>query len=134
MPKSLESDTLLLNCAWESIKLYNKDQKDFNIKLLENSLSYCGEIGNAIMKQGILSLIWHNYLAKRIRLLTEMIDKIGKFPKEKSLLRKEVGINEEFVLKFLECVMTCLDLVMDANCSMNEVPIFNYDQVRKFLS
>jgi len=49
-------------------------------------------------------------------------------PKDKQL-RQEAGINETGVIKFLECVMTCLDLIMDANCSINEVPIFNYDQV-----
>ncbi len=49
-------------------------------------------------------------------------------PKDKQL-RQEAGINETGVIKFLECVMTCLDLIMDANCSINEVPIFNYDHV-----
>lgn len=44
-------------------------------------------------------------------------------------LRKEVGINEETAVDFLKCIMTLLDLIMDANCNLNEVPIFNYDQV-----
>ena len=48
------------------------------------------------------------------------------------MLRKEAGMDEHSVLKFLECVMTLLDLIMDANCSVNEVPIFNYDQVKYF--
>lgn len=46
-------------------------------------------------------------------------------------MRKEVGINEDTLLQFLECIMTSLDLLMDANCSINEVPIFNYDQFWK---
>ena len=129
LAKSLESDTLLVYSAWESIKAYNKDT-EYKIKNLENSLRYASEIGNAIVKQGILSLIWHNYLSKRLKLLTELIDKVGKLPKDK-LVRKEIGINEESVLKFLECIMASLDLIMDANCSINEVPIFNYDQFWK---
>ena len=44
-------------------------------------------------------------------------------------LRKEIGINEESIIEFLKCIMTLLDLIMDANCNLNEVPIFNYDQV-----
>lgn len=54
--------------------------------------------------------------------------KIGKIPKDKHL-RKEVGLNEDNVLSFIDCVQTVLDLIMDANCSINEVPIFMFDQV-----
>ena len=67
----------MINSAYESINLYEKDS-EYNIKYLENCLRYCGEIGNAILKQGILSLIWHNNLSKRIKLLTEIIDKVYK--------------------------------------------------------
>jgi hypothetical protein len=118
---------LLLNCAWESILLYVRDP-EADIKYLDLSLKYCGEIGNAILKQGILSMIWHSHLSKRVSLLTDLIDKVGKMPKDR-LIRKEVGINETSIVKFLECIMTMLDLIMDANCAINEVPIFNYDLV-----
>lgn len=48
------------------------------------------------------------------------------------LLRKEVDINEDTIIDFLKCIMTLLDLIMDANSNLNEVPIFNYDQVNIF--
>ena len=48
------------------------------------------------------------------------------------LLRKEVDINEDTIIDFLKCIMTLLDLIMDANSNLNEVPIFNYDQVNLF--
>ena len=44
-------------------------------------------------------------------------------------MKKEIGLNEETLKKFLECVITLLDLIMDANCSINEVPIFMHDHV-----
>lgn len=75
LPKSLESDTLLLNSAWESILVYNKDAEK-NVKHLDAALRYSGEIGNAILKQGILSLMWHNNLSKKIISLTDLIDKV----------------------------------------------------------
>ena len=53
---------------------------------------------------------------------------MGKTPKDRQL-KKEVGLSEENIIKFLECVLTVLDLIMDANCSINEVPIFMHDQV-----
>lgn len=49
---------------------------DKNVNYLDSSLRYCGEIGNAILKQGVLSLIWHNYLSKKVALLTDIIDKV----------------------------------------------------------
>lgn len=75
LPKSLESDTLLANSAWESIIIYNRESET-EIKHLEISLRHCGEIGNAILKQGILSMIWHNHLCKKVSLLTDLIDKV----------------------------------------------------------
>ena len=75
MPKSLESDILLANCAWEAILLYNKST-DADLKYLDVALRHCGEIGNAIIKQGVLSLIWHNCLSKKVSALTNAIDKV----------------------------------------------------------
>lgn len=75
MPKALESDTLLANCTWQAIDLYNKDP-DRNVAYLEISLRHCCEIGNAILKQGILSLLWHSHICKRLAALTEFIDRV----------------------------------------------------------
>lgn len=78
LPKSLEPDTLLANSAWEAMVEFNKNL-EAKIEYLELSLRYCGEIGNAIIKQGILSMIWHFNLSKRLQLLTEVIDKVIYF-------------------------------------------------------
>ena len=58
LPKSLENDILLANAGWEAISLLNKNAE--NVKSFENSLTYCAKIENAILKQGVTSLIWHN--------------------------------------------------------------------------
>ena len=75
LPKSLESDTLFINSAFEAINIYNKDP-EADIVNLEICLRFCGEIGNAILKQGILVIIWHNYLSKRVAGLTDLIDRV----------------------------------------------------------
>lgn len=80
LPKSLESDTLLANSAWEAMVLFNKSF-EANIECLELSLRYCGEIGNAIVRQGILSMIWHYNLSKRLQLLADLIEKVTKLKK-----------------------------------------------------
>ena len=40
-------------------------------------------------------------------------------PKDRQL-RKEAGLNDENIIKFIDCVMNSVDLLMDANCSINE--------------
>ncbi|RNA40948.1 rab3 GTPase-activating non-catalytic subunit-like, partial [Brachionus plicatilis] len=129
LPKSLESDTLLVNCAWESILMYEKEV-DKGISYLDLALKFCSEIGNAILRQGILSIIWHKDLSKKIASLTKLIDKTGNLPNDK-IVRSEVGIKEEHTVTFLTQIMNLLDLLMDANCNLNEVPIFNYDRFWK---
>jgi hypothetical protein len=75
LPKSLEPDILLANSAWESIMVFGKSSNG-ELKHLELALRYCGEIGNAIIRQGILSMIWHGYISKKVSALTELIDKV----------------------------------------------------------
>ena len=74
MPKSLESDILLANAAWEAISLFNKDAED--VKSFESSLKFCSKIENAILKQGVTSLIWHNSINRKVAALTNLIEKV----------------------------------------------------------
>ena len=129
LPKSLESDTILVNCARESILVYEREaEKETNY--LDLALKFCSEIGNAIIRQGILSIIWHKHLSKKIASLAQLIEKMGCFPTDKKIC-SEWG-NEALTVSFLVQIMNLLDLIMDANCNINEVPIFNYERVKFF--
>ncbi len=75
LPRSLEPDILLSNSAWEAMIAAN-NKLELDISGLEISLRYIGEIGNAILKQGVLSMIWHQYILKRVSSLTAIIDKV----------------------------------------------------------
>ena len=75
MPKSLEADILLTNCAWECMALYSKSA-EIDVRHLELALKYCGDIGNALIKQGILTMIWQHFVSKRVAMLTDLIDKV----------------------------------------------------------
>lgn len=152
LPRALESDSLLVNTAWEAISLYDKNSD--KTQYFDSSLKYCADIGNAILKQGITSMIWHNFVSKKVAALANLIErvdlyfnalikglkkfnytfkleKVGKAPKDR-LCRKDVGIPEEEMVKFLEMTLSLLDILMDANCNINEVSVFNYDSVRAF--
>jgi hypothetical protein len=80
LAKSFESDTILANSGWQAITMFNSLNKDgqSNLNYLKMSMKYCGEIGNAIIKQGVLTMIWSDYLSKRISNLTNLIEKVSK--------------------------------------------------------
>ena len=117
---------MLVNSAWEAVSLFDKNSE--NNRCFDYALKCCAEIGNAIIKQGITSMIWHNFINKKIAALTNLIEKVGYAPKDR-LCRKEVGIPETEMVRFIEMTLSLLDLIMDANCNINEVPLFNYDSV-----
>ncbi len=73
LSKSLEPDILLVNAAWESIVIFHKE---LQLKFFENSLSFCSRIGNALLRQGVLSMIWHNFICKKVAALTNLIEKV----------------------------------------------------------
>ncbi len=76
LSKSLEPDNLFVNAAWEAISLFNKDPE--NVNSFEISLKFCAKIENAILKQGITSMIWHKFICKKISALTNLIEKVIK--------------------------------------------------------
>ena len=75
LPKAFETDTLLANCVWESVNLFNENF-EVNLAYLEMALVYVSEMGNAILRQGVLSMIWHYYISKRLSILADLIDKV----------------------------------------------------------
>lgn len=76
LPRSLESDSLLVNSAWEAIALYDKNSELSSY--FDYSLKCCADIGNAIVKQGITSMIWHSFISKKVAALANLIERVKK--------------------------------------------------------
>jgi hypothetical protein len=99
-------------------------------ELFDSSLIYYNQIQIGIVKQNLGTLLWHTFLRSRIGTLTQLIEKIGKIPKDR-LCYKELRLNEKDLIDFLEQLSknffnTFIESIYN---QLNEIPIFNIDDV-----
>ncbi|ESO90130.1 hypothetical protein LOTGIDRAFT_218187 [Lottia gigantea] len=123
-PHSLENDILLSNCCWEYAAYWNREPEHVN--KLELSVEYLKLVQNALLRQGVCSMLWHMFILKRFSAAAHLMDKVGKPPKDR-LCRKEVGMGENDILLFISCTADIIQITMEANCEANEVPVFNLE-------
>jgi hypothetical protein len=98
--------------------------------LFNFSLIFYNQIQIGIIKQNLGTLLWHTFLRSRIVTLTQLIEKIGKIPKDR-LCYKELRLSEKDLIIFLEHLSknffnTFIESIYN---QLNELPIFNIDDV-----
>ncbi|KAL4238914.1 Rab3 GTPase-activating protein non-catalytic subunit [Mactra antiquata] len=134
-PHSVENDVLFSNCCWEYSVLWNKQPEE--VEYLKSALDFLRLVQNAMLRQGVCSMMWHMFLSKKFQTLAYLMEKVGKFPKDR-LCRKEIGIGEMRLPLFIEYIYDFINTIMEANCETNEVPVFNieplWSQVRGSVS
>lgn len=99
-------------------------------ELFDYALVFYNEIPIGIIKENLGTLLWHTYLRSRISLLTQLIEKIGKIPKDR-LCYKELRLNEKDLIYFLEKLSKIFfnTFIESIYNQLNEIPIFNNDDV-----
>lgn len=121
---SLDSDVLYANTSWENaVYWYNDPELVQNLKL---SSEYLKLVQNAVLQHGVGAMMWSMFISKRFQSTALLMEKVGKIPKDR-LTRKEIGISEGKMVDFMEAVTEFLDILMEANCEANEVPVFNIE-------
>ncbi|XP_055995292.1 rab3 GTPase-activating protein non-catalytic subunit-like isoform X2 [Ostrea edulis] len=126
LPHSLENDVLLCNCCWENSIIWFKDLD--KVHHLGFAMEYLKLVTNAILRHGVASMLWHRFVMKKFQALAQLMEKVGKVPKDR-LCRKEVGIGESFMPDFAGYMLDLIQVLREANCEMNEVPVFNIEPV-----
>ncbi|XP_055879124.1 rab3 GTPase-activating protein non-catalytic subunit-like isoform X1 [Biomphalaria glabrata] len=121
-PHSLQNDILLANCCWEYAVVWNKDPEI--TQNLDLSLEFLRLVQNAVLRQGVSSLLWHMFIQKRAAAAAHLMEKVGKPPKDR-LCRKEVGVTDSTLVTFISLCADFMEILMDANCEANEVPVCN---------
>ncbi|UJR30170.1 hypothetical protein I4U23_017710 [Adineta vaga] len=141
LPHTFEPTVLLIYSCWISMTMWNKQllsaanstltltNRTIN-DLFYQSLTFYNQIQIGIIKQNLGSLLWHTYLRSRIVTLTQLIEKIGKIPKDR-LCYKELRLSEKDLINFLEKLSkdffnTFIESIYN---QLNEIPIFNIDDV-----
>ncbi|XP_059162199.1 rab3 GTPase-activating protein non-catalytic subunit-like [Physella acuta] len=123
-PHSLHNDILLANCCWEFAVVWNKDPEVS--QNLDLSLEFLRLVQNAVLRQGVSSLLWHMFILKRASAAATLMEKVGKSPKDR-LCRKEVGVSDTGLVAFISLCADFMEILMDANCEASEVPVCNIE-------
>ncbi|CAF4426903.1 unnamed protein product, partial [Rotaria sp. Silwood2] len=141
LPHTFEPTVLLIYSSWICMTIWHKQlisptnptsltTNRTPIDLFNLSLLFYDHIQIGIIKQNLGTLLWHTYIRSRIVTLTQLIEKIGKIPKDR-LCYKELHLNEKDLVIFLEQLSknffnTFIDSIYN---QLNEIPIFNIDDV-----
>ncbi|CAF4813689.1 unnamed protein product [Rotaria sp. Silwood1] len=141
LPHTFEPTVLLIYSSWICMTSWHKQlisptnptsltTNRTPIDLFNLSLLFYNHIQIGIIKQNLGTLLWHTYIRSRIVTLTQLIEKIGKIPKDR-LCYKELHLNEKDLIIFLEQLSknffnTFIDSIYN---QLNEIPIFNIDDV-----
>uniref|UniRef100_T1IPV9 Rab3-GAP regulatory subunit N-terminal domain-containing protein n=1 Tax=Strigamia maritima TaxID=126957 RepID=T1IPV9_STRMM len=79
---------------------------------------------------GLACLIWHMNLSKMFTATALLMEKVAKVPKER-LCRRDIGISDTILIKFVGCCTDILDILMDANviAESESAPVFDYEDL-----
>lgn len=99
------------------------DLFDFSLKFLE-------QIPIGIVKQNLATLLWNNFLRGRVVTLTQIIEKVGKIPKDR-IFYKELRLAEKDLTEFLSKLSKNFfnTFIESIYSRLSEIPIFNVDNV-----
>ncbi|CAF0801180.1 unnamed protein product [Adineta steineri] len=141
LPHSFEPTVLLIYSCWISMTMWNKqlisaaNPTSLSLNRSPNdlfnlSIKFYNHIQIGIVQQNLGTLLWHTYLRSRIVTLTQLIEKIGKIPKDR-LCYKELRLNEKDLIYFLEQLSKIFfnTFIESIYNQLNEIPIFNVDDV-----
>lgn len=124
-PNCLDSDILLINCFWELLRQWSNQPL---IHTIEMALEYLEKVSSSVLKHNVASMAWRLFIQKRFEILCNLIEKMGKKPKDR-VIKKELGmgniIKSEF---FLSKINVCLFVYTDEN-NLEEFSNFSCDLV-----
>lgn len=126
LPHSLENEVLLCNVCWENAIIWFKDLD--KVQHLGDATEYLKLVTNAVLRHGVASMLWHRFVKKKFQALAQLMEKVGKVPKDR-LCRKEVGIGEANMPAFAGFTVDLIQILREANCEVNEMPVFNIEPI-----
>lgn len=112
-PLSLSAELVFCDCAWECVGTWNRDP-DKTVSILQYALKFLKELEcSARLQHGLCLLIWDTFLRQPFRQLFDLLNKTGRFPKDR-LARKQVGVCESQLVDFAKCCSSVLRMLSSA--------------------
>lgn len=93
-PNCLESDILLINCCWELLLQWNRQPLILSGQL-HLTLNYLEKVSSSVLKHNVACMGWRLFIQKRFEILCNLIEKMGKKPKDR-ICRKELDMGNVF--------------------------------------
>nr|XP_054933764.1 rab3 GTPase-activating protein non-catalytic subunit-like isoform X2 [Dermacentor andersoni] len=110
--RSLELDSLLVNCASEQLVRWDRDRDQ--IDKLAKASAFLSAVSSSILKNGVGLIIWKTFLQKRFEALVLLMEKMGKTPKDR-ICRRDVEISDIHLEPFVRFCTEVLDAIVDAS-------------------
>ncbi|XP_005728771.1 rab3 GTPase-activating protein non-catalytic subunit [Pundamilia nyererei] len=117
-PHSLSPDFLFTHCCWEYVVQWNKDPEEG--RYLCWSVEHLKMVSSPHIQQGVCTMMWSTFIAKRLSAATFLMEKVGKAPKDR-LCRRDVGMGDKAMTSFLGCCVQLLNILMEADSAVEEV-------------
>uniref|UniRef100_A0A3Q4NBM5 RAB3 GTPase activating protein subunit 2 (non-catalytic) n=1 Tax=Neolamprologus brichardi TaxID=32507 RepID=A0A3Q4NBM5_NEOBR len=117
-PHSLSPDFLFAHCCWEYVVQWNKDPEEG--RYLCWSVEHLKMVSSPHIQQGVCTMMWSTFIAKRLSAATFLMEKVGKAPKDR-LCRRDVGMGDKAMTSFLGCCVQLLNILMEADSAVEEV-------------
>ena len=128
-PYSLEPQVILANCSWEAMSLWDKNSSLTNTVYLKLSLAYLNSITSAVLKHNISCLLWKTFIARKLEILSLLIEKMAKIPKER-ICQKDIGMGENCLEAFVNYAHDLLELILQnvKPAEFEGLPLFSIDE------
>lgn len=91
-PNCLDSDIVLINCAWELWLQWNGSPLFCTQQLLQ-SLVYLDKVFSSVLKHNVACMGWKLFVQSKLETLTNLVEKMGKKPKDR-VCRKELTMGK----------------------------------------
>ncbi|XP_046919263.1 rab3 GTPase activating protein [Dermatophagoides farinae] len=124
-PNCLDSDILLINCFWELLRQWSNQPL---IHTIEMALEYLEKVSSSVLKHNVASMAWRLFIQKRFEILCNLIEKMGKKPKDR-VIKKELGMDENNLEEFSNFSCDLVDFMIrtSASSETEALPLYTMD-------
>lgn len=118
-PVSLQLETMLANCCWSYLCLWNQNFHDSEILLL--SMGFLRIIQAYKLKEGLCHIIWKSHLQTRVIAMARIMEQSGVLPDAQ--LERYVQVGRCALTEFFNFCSAILDIIIESMLPSEDVEI-----------
>uniref|UniRef100_A0A915B189 Rab3 GTPase-activating protein regulatory subunit n=1 Tax=Parascaris univalens TaxID=6257 RepID=A0A915B189_PARUN len=100
LPLSLKAELVMCDCAWECMSAWFKEREK-NFTLYEHAIEYVKILEELPrLQHGMCLLLWESFLHEPLMDVYNLLNKTGRFPRERHL-KRETGLSDSQLITFI---------------------------------